>query len=244
MATIVPQAELSNARIRVWDLPLRLFHWALVASIAVAFLSSEEESPLSHWHMVAGWTVAVLLVFRVVWGFVGGEHSRFVDFLRPSRIGQHVSGLLSGRREAAVGHNPIGAVSIVVLLTLSAITVATGAFGGEAAEGLHEAIAWTLLAMVAFHVAAVIAMSLLERENLVLAMITGTKPARRHPGAVDARRPGILAWTLAALTVAGTVFLILQYEPHAFAPGSAEAAEQDHAGFGAVAPQQGREEDD
>ena len=90
MATIVPQAELPTCRVRVWDLPLRLFHWALVVSIAVALLSYEEESPLGQWHMLSGWIVMVLLVFRVVWGFVGGEHSRFIDLLRPSRIGQHI----------------------------------------------------------------------------------------------------------------------------------------------------------
>lgn len=244
MATIFPQAELPKSRVSVWDLPLRLFHWALVVSVAVAFLSSEEASPLSRWHMLFGWIVAVLLVFRVVWGFVGGEHSRFLDFLRPSRIGQHVSGLLKGTKEASLGHNPIGAVSIVVLLTLSALTVGTGAFDGEGAEDLHEAFAWALLAMVGLHVAAVIVMSLLERENLILAMITGRKPSVRHPGAVDARRPGIFALVLAALAVAGTVFLILQYDPHAFAPRSAEAFEQGRATPNAAGLQQDRDEDD
>jgi hypothetical protein len=71
---------------RVWDAPLRLFHWVLVAAIAVAFLSSEEDSPIAAWHMTAGWISAVLLVFRLVWGFVGGEHARFADFLRPSGL--------------------------------------------------------------------------------------------------------------------------------------------------------------
>ena len=244
MATIVPLAEVPNDRVRVWDLPLRLFHWTLVVAIAVAFLSSEEESPFNQWHMVAGWVAAVLLVFRVVWGFVGGEHSRFFDFVRPSRIGHHVSGLLAGKREASLGHNPLGAISVVILLALTAITVGTGAFGGEAAEDLHGAIAWALLAMVGLHVAAVIVMSLIERENLFLAMITGTKPARRHPAAVDARRPGLLALVLAAASVAGTVFLILQYDPHAFTPRSAEASEQRQEGLNTAGLQQGRKEDD
>ena len=243
MANIVPLPE-SQPPVRVWDLPVRLFHWALVITIAVAFLSSEEESSLNQWHMVAGWVAAVLLVFRVVWGFVGGEHSRFVDFVRPSRIGHHIAGLIAGKRESSLGHNPLGAISVVILLALTAITVGTGAFGGEAAEDLHGAIAWALLAMVGLHVAAVIVMSLIERENLVLAMITGMKPARRHPAAVDARRPGLLALVLAAASVAGTVFLILQYDPHAFTPRSAEASERGQAGLDTAGLNQSRKEDD
>ena len=244
MATIVPPAQLHADRIMVWDLPLRLFHWALVISIAVAFLSSEEDSPLSQWHMLSGWIVAVLLVFRVVWGFVGGEHSRFADFLRPSRIGHHVSGLLGGAKEASLGHNPIGALAIVVLLGLSAATVGTGAFGGESAEDLHETLAWVLLGMVGIHVAAVVVMSFLERENLPLAMITGTKSSRGHPGAVDARRPGGIALLLAAVAAAGAVYVILQYDPQAFTPRSTETFEQEGSNYAAAGLHDEEREDD
>ena len=94
-----------------------------------------------------GWIAAILIVFRLVWGFIGGEHSRFSDFIRPSRIAHHISGLLRGEREPSLGHNPLGAVAVVILLVLTAATVWTGAFGGEAAEELHEVTAWVLLAM-------------------------------------------------------------------------------------------------
>ena len=211
--------------IRVWDLPLRAFHWVLVIAIAVAFLSSDEDSVLNDWHVLAGWVAAVLLVFRLVWGFVGGEHSRFSDFMRPSRIGDHVAGLLRGRREAALGHNPLGAVAVAFLLGLTAVTVWTGAFGGEASEDLHEVVAWTLLAMVGLHIAAVILMSLVEKENLARAMVSGNKPAARHPEAVDARPPSIPALLLAAFVIVGTVVAILQYDPQAFTRRSAEAFE-------------------
>ncbi|NDC58572.1 MAG: cytochrome B, partial [Alphaproteobacteria bacterium] len=76
--------------IRVWDPGVRLFHWLLVVAIAIAFLSSDEESALSQWHIPIGWFAAMLIVFRLVWGFVGGEHARFANFIRPSRIGAHV----------------------------------------------------------------------------------------------------------------------------------------------------------
>lgn len=212
-------------RVKVWDLPLRLFHWTLVVAIAVAFLSSEEDSVLNNWHVLSGWVAAVLLVFRLVWGFVGGEHSRFSDFIRPSRIPHHVASLARGKREASLGHNPLGAVAVVVLLALTAVTVWTGAFGGEAAEELHEVIAWVLLAMVALHVVAVIVMSLLEKENLVRAMVSGDKAASRHPGAVDARSPSAVAWLLASTVVGATSYLIVNYDPMAFTLRSAESFE-------------------
>lgn len=212
-------------KVKVWDLPLRFFHWTLVIAIAIALISSEEESVLNQWHVLAGWVVAVLIAFRCVWGFVGGEHSRFSDFIRPVRIGDHVSGLLRGHSEASLGHNPLGAVAVLILLALAAATVWTGAFGGERAEEFHEIIAWTLLAMVGIHVAAVIIMSAMERESLIRAMISGNKPAARHPGAADARPPSLSGWAIAILTVAGSIFLILRYDPQAFTLRSAEAFE-------------------
>jgi cytochrome b len=84
MATQTLSATDRTRKIRVWDLPLRLFHWFLVAAIALAFLSSEEGSPLSDWHIASGWIAMVLIVFRIFWGLVGGEHSRWSDFVRPS----------------------------------------------------------------------------------------------------------------------------------------------------------------
>lgn len=215
----------SHRSIRVWDLPLRLFHWVLVVAIAVAFLSSEEGSGLNEWHVLSGWVAAVLIVFRLVWGLVGGEHSRFSDFIRPTRVAHHVSTIARGLREPSLGHNPLGGLAVVVLLALTAVTVWTGAFGGEAAEDLHEVIAWVLLAMVAVHVVAVIVMSMLERENLVRAMITGDKPSVRHPGAVDARAPSALALTLGAITIVAATYAILQYDPEAFKLRSTETFE-------------------
>jgi len=223
--------EKVTMRVRVWDLPLRLFHWTLVIAIAVAFLSSEEDSVLNQWHILSGWIAAVLVVFRCVWGFVGGEHSRFSDFIRPTRIAGHISGLLRGHTDATLGHNPLGGVAAVILIGLIGTTVWTGAFGGEGAEEFHEIVAWTLLGMVAVHVAAVMIMSVLERENLVRAMISGSKPAVRHPGSTDARPPTVLGVIFAISAVAATVFLIHRYDAQAFTKRSADAFE-DRAGAG------------
>jgi cytochrome b len=236
--------EEHKKRVKVWDLPLRLFHWTLVVAIAVAFLSSEEDSALNDWHVLSGWVAAVLIVFRLVWGFVGGEHSRFSDFIRPSRIAHHIASLARGQSEPSLGHNPLGAVAVVVLLALTAVTVWTGAFGGEAAEDLHEVIAWVLLAMVALHVVAVIIMSMLERENLVRAMVTGHKSATHHPGSIDARAPGAVAWLVGGMVVAATSYLIVQYDPDAFALRSAESFEHRTDLGGEATEGEYQEEDD
>lgn len=221
-----PAAGAQQTPVKVWDLPLRLFHWLLVITIALAFLSSEEDSALNQWHIVAGWVAGILIVFRLVWGFVGGEHSRFVDFIRPSRIGHHIAELFHGRAERTLGHNPLGGVSVVVLLVLSAATIWTGAFGAERAEDLHELIAWTLLAFVGLHIVAVVLMSLLLRENLVKAMVTGKKQVARGAGRTNAKRPTVIGVVITMLVMAGTIYGILQYDPQAFTLRPAEAFEK------------------
>jgi len=215
--------DASRRTVRVWDWPLRVFHWLLVIVIAVAFLSSEEDSVINQWHVLSGWIAALLIVFRLAWGFVGGEHSRFSDFIHPSRIGAHVRELGGGRVEPTLGHNPLGAIAVVALLGLTAVTVWTGAFGGEAAEDLHEIIAWSLLAMVGLHIAAVVVMSLLQRENLVRSMVTGTKAADRHPDARNARPPRPIAIIVSLIVVAASVYVIVRYDPAAFTVRSAES---------------------
>jgi len=220
----------SGERLRVWDLPIRLFHWILVIAIAIAFLSSEEDSGLNDWHVLSGWVAAALLVFRLVWGFVGGEHSRFANFLNFSGIRHHLGGLVRGKVEPTVGHNPLGAIAVILLLLLVAVTIWSGAFLGEAGEDLHEVVAWTLLALVAVHMLAVVFTSLLSRENLVRAMIDGTKPKQRHPLAMDARRPGPMAFLLGAAAVTGALYAIHIYDPDAFTPRTAESFEHRSGG--------------
>lgn len=215
----------AGQKVKAWDTPLRLFHWVLVVAIAIAFLSSEEDSALNNWHVLSGWLAAILLVFRLVWGFIGGQHSRFADFIRPTQIGHHISSLLRRETEPSLGHNPLGGVAALLLLALIAGTVWSGAFGGEATEELHEVVAWVLLAMVALHVVAVIVMSVLERENLVRAMVTGNKPSARHPGARDAAAPGLLALLGGGAVFAGTAYAILQYDADAFTLRSTESYE-------------------
>jgi cytochrome b len=211
--------------LKVWDFPLRLFHWVLVLTIAFAFISAEEGS-LSSWHITAGWVAALLIIFRIVWGFVGGEHARFRDFLHPTKIGGHIKGLIGRRGEASLGHNALGGIAILAMLALVVATVWSGAtMQGEAGEELHETIGYSLLALIAVHVIAVVMMSIWNRENLIVAMISGRKPAHKHPGASHARAPRLLSYLAAAMVVAAGVYLIRDYDPAAFQPHPLEEEE-------------------
>jgi cytochrome b len=214
-------AASSTARVRVWDLPVRVFHWLLVATILIAFLSSEEESTLAAWHVPAGWVAAVLIAFRLVWGFVGGEHARFADFLKPGQLAHHIGGLFSGKPERSIGHNALGGIAIVALLgTVGAIVYTGVTMQGDAEGGLHETLANILLGLIALHVLAVIAMSLLTRDNLIGAFISGTKRADLYPGISDARPPASLALPIAAIAIAGTTYGATVIDPLAFTPGA------------------------
>lgn len=175
----------STKPIRVWDLPTRIFHWSLVASFATAFLTSESEK-LRDIHVVAGYTLAGLIVFRLLWGFVGGGYSRFAEFLpTPQKLGGYLKSLLAGKPQHYVGHNPAGAVAIFLLLGFGMTAAASGwavyeDMGGHFMEELHEIAANGMMAIVGIHIAGVIVSSWLHRENLVLAMITGWKNLRNE----------------------------------------------------------------
>jgi cytochrome b len=166
----------------VWDAPVRVFHWLLVATFAGAWLTAESE----RWqlaHVTLGYTMAGLVAFRLVWGLVGTRHARFAAFVRgPRAVAGYLRSLVRGRPEHHVGHNPAGALAIVALLLLAAGVAFTGWAAYTDAAGhwmgeLHEGIASAMLALAGVHVAAVLASSWLHRENLVASMITGRKAA-------------------------------------------------------------------
>ena len=171
-----------TAEIRVWDPFLRIFHWSQAALVGGAWLAAESLKGLHEW---AGYAVAGLIALRVVWGFVGPRHARFADFLRrPKVVTAYLRDMVHGREARYLGHNPAGGAMVVALLGVTATTALTGwlqitdAFwGSQRMEDIHETLATMILVLVTLHVGGVILASLRHHENLVRAMLTGTKRA-------------------------------------------------------------------
>jgi cytochrome b len=219
----------SNASVLVWDVPTRLFHWTLVLLVALAWVTGDGEGSMFTVHQLAGYGVAVLLVFRVIWGFAGSRHSRFSDFVRPwPEVLAHIRGMLSLRPARTLGHNPLGGWMALLLLLVLAAQVGTGLFASDddlggplagavssgtahAIAELHEGLSGALLGLIALHVIGVLVESLLTRDNLVRAMITGHKAVTSGEAEGERHAAVAPAW-LAAVTLgaaSGLVWMIV-----------------------------------
>ena len=177
-----PAAAAAARRVLVWDAPVRVFHWLMVACFAAAWITAESE----RWrllHVSAGYTMVGLVAFRLVWGLIGTRHARFASFVRgPAAVAAYVKAMAQGRPPHTSGHNPAGAVAIVVMLALTLGIGASGwavynDLGGDWLEEAHEVVATLMLMVVGVHVGGVLVGSILHRENLVRAMVTGHKQA-------------------------------------------------------------------
>jgi cytochrome b len=181
---------MANKRVLVWDIAVRGFHWLLALSFLGALVTSESER-YRDVHVMLGYTMLGLIGFRLVWALVGTRYARIASFaFGPRQVAGYLKSLLSGRPRHYLGHNPAGSWAIYALVGLTLIAGATGYaayndLGGHWMKELHEGAANTLIAAVVVHLVGVAVSSLLHRENLVRAMITGYKdaadegPARR-----------------------------------------------------------------
>jgi cytochrome b len=166
--------------VQVWDPFVRLFHWSLLALVLLAFATGDEAEGA---HIAIGYTIVMLLAFRIVWGFIGPRSARFSDFVKtPLQVRKFIGESLRGTAPRSLGHNPAGGLMILALLGLLGAISATGYFltpdadsGSHVMKALHEAIAYALIPLAALHVGGVLWSSLAHRENLVRAMITGKK---------------------------------------------------------------------
>jgi cytochrome b len=176
-----------KTRILVWDLPTRWFHWLLALSFAGAWLTADSER-YRDIHVMLGYSFLGLIAFRLVYGVVGSRYARFSEFVRsPAAAVRYLKSLVSGKAEHYVGHNPAGAIAILLLLALGIASGISGwmtynEIGGEWLEEGHELFSNLMLAVVGLHVAGVIAGSLAHRENLVRAMVTGYKQGEPEQG--------------------------------------------------------------
>lgn len=176
-----------KASIKVWDPVVRLFHWSLVFSFALAWISAGEWKTVHHY---AGYTVGVLVVVRVIWGLLGTRYARFSHFIRhPSEIKAYLKSIYRGSEQRHIGHNPAGGAMVVALLIILSLQALTGwmqttdaYWGVQWVEDLHSALANLLMSCVLLHIAGVAVASLRHRENLVHSMLHGRK---RAPGPED-----------------------------------------------------------
>lgn len=208
---------------RVWDLPVRIFHWGLVFSFAVAFLT-EGDGRYLHVHAFSGYVVLGLLAFRILWGVLGGRLARFSSFaFRPREGWKYLRAALRGEAERHLGHNPAGSMAVWALLALPLAVAVSGVMvlGGEeghgplagwmtiaagvALHGIHEWLAWATLVLVGVHLAGVLAESILHRDNLAAAMVTGRK--RGAKGLADeAPRTAAAVALLATIALSGGAY--------------------------------------
>lgn len=189
--------------IRVWDLPVRLTHWAMVLCVAGLYATGEYGWLTMEWHFRFGYAMLALVLFRLLWGVFGSEHARFVDFVRgPGAIGRYLRNWRSADYAPAIGHNPLGALAVLAMLALILAQTVSGLFSNDEIEWygpLSERISiaasaqWTewhhlgqklLLFLIVVHLGAVSAYRLLKREDLVQPMLSGRK---QRSDAADAK---------------------------------------------------------
>jgi cytochrome b len=203
---------------RIWDLPTRLFHWALAAAIVVCFVSGKIGGNAMEWHFKAGYVAFGLIAFRLVWGLVGGRWSRFVNFIyAPATVLRYLKGRSRPDEMIEVGHNPLGSFSVFALLGIVSIQIATGLVADDEiantgplwrfveSETALDATAWhkgpgqwIIIALVSLHIASIV-FHRLRGHNLVLPMLTGDKPLPAGtPASADGWSQRLLALVLGA----------------------------------------------
>ncbi|MGO4509066.1 cytochrome b/b6 domain-containing protein [Bradyrhizobium sp. 2TAF36] len=180
-----PADRTASRTISVWDLPLRLWHWALAACVLAAWFTPTVYDGL---HRILGYTVLGLLAFRLAWGFLGSRYSRFrMVGVRLRAAPGYLWNLRRGMTGRYIGLNPAGTLMLVALLLSLAVSTITGAmsvtvtfFGVWWVEDTHHYSSDAVIVLVVLHVAGVVMMGILQRENLIRAMITGRKRIRSH----------------------------------------------------------------
>jgi cytochrome b len=210
------------APVRIWDLPTRLFHWALAALVACSVVTVKLGGFWMDWHMRSGYTILALVLFRILWGFAGSRYALFSSFVRrPAEI----IGYVRGQLEHGAGHSPLAAVSVLALLGVLLVQASTGLFSndgnftegplarlvsgatGERLSTIHRFGEWALYVLVALHIAAIAYYTTFRKVALVRPMITGDRLDVEAPSADDGLATRLRALALAV--VAGAVVALV-----------------------------------
>ena len=219
----------ASVTIKVWDAPVRLFHWLLVALVALSVSTGYLGGNLMQWHIRSGCAILGLLIFRLLWGFAGSGTARFASFVRGPRAALgYARGLFSRRPSHTPGHNPLGGWMVMLLLASALLQAGTGLFSNDdiATEGplydkvskatsdaitaVHTTNAVVLLALIGLHVAAVLFYLWYKRENLLWPMFSGVKRVRAQALAPVRFAGALRALALAAISAAA-LYAILQF---------------------------------
>jgi cytochrome b len=187
----------AQSKIKVWDILVRVSHWSLVVAFLIAFVTEEDFLSLHVW---AGYAVLFIVTIRIVWGIIGTRYARFSDFVTSPKIAlRYLKDTLRFKAKRYIGHNPAGGLMIIMMVVSLLFTTITGiaVYGAEEQAGpmaswfasnsmwedifeeLHEFLANFTMLLVVIHVGGVIIESLIHKENLVQAMIDGTKKSNQ-----------------------------------------------------------------
>ena len=215
--------------VRVWDLPVRLFHWTLVVLLVVSFTTGKLGGNWLVWHFRSGYCILALVLFRIVWGLAGSETARFTNFIAgPARVYGYARSMLGGPPQFHAGHNPVGGLMVVLLLVLLLVQASTGLFvdddiatRGPLADKVSDAMVSlftrvhrininVILACVALHIGAALFYLLVKKDNLIKPMFTGSKaiPDDHQVPTLSGLLPATI---ILAITAAFVVWLVKFY---------------------------------
>lgn len=210
-------AEDAVAEVSVWDLPVRVVHWAIVVLLVALIVTGKLGADWLEWHMRFGQAMLALVVFRVIWGFLGSRNARFAAFLRPAgRVAGYARSIVRGTKEVHVTHNPLGGWMVVVLLAALLAQATAGLFTNDdilwegplasrvaedtsdAISSFHRQFWWVIVGLSVVHIGAVVTYLVVWRDNLISAMLTGRK----------ALPPGVADPAHARASLAGAIVLL------------------------------------
>ena len=213
----------TRATITVWDLPLRIFHWVLVLLVISQIVTVSIGGNAMEYHALGGYTILTLVLFRILWGFAGGTHARFADFLRrPVAVARYAHRLMKGTAATHRGHNPLSGWSVMLMLLSLLVQAMTGLFAnddvmmkgplakhvsGDASAvftAVHDINAGILLTLISLHILAVLFYLFRRKQDLIGPMFSGRKPIEL----MDARPPKTGNLWLAALLLAASASLV------------------------------------
>ena len=231
-AALAPTAAAAEDKSLVWDLPLRLFHWLFALSLTASYVTAKLGFDWMQYHFYLGYFAIGLLVFRVIWGFIGPRHARFGSFLeKPAAIWSYAQHLFDRHSSPSIGHNPLGGLMVILMLLLVIVQVTTGLFATDAViwtgpyypsvqqhtasilSTIHSVNVNILLGAVGLHILAIIYYHTFKKQSLVSSMFTGYKPAVLVPPHHAIKSSQILKAVIVCAIAACLVYALLANAP-------------------------------